>query len=249
MFDDLLCIEHYDRRGKTLSNFGMDSEALCLDINWYKSFSKNISYVINQNGFRDANHDDFQNHYFAIGDSFTFGLGQPYEETWPVQLENLLNAPVIKLACDGASNDWIRLVVDRIMQFKPKAIFIMLSFAHRELTFNNDYIKHLQYNEEHFKDLKWAENMIEKTKKHLVEIQSICKQSDTPVFFTAVPYFDLISTSKEIRNILIPYRRLFSAAPLQVYQKFSDLARDGLHFGQKTSNEVATNFYNVYTKG
>lgn len=246
MFDDLLSIKHYERRGKTLSNFGMDSESECFDIDWYKSFSKDISYVINQNGFRDVEHNNFQNQFFAIGDSFTFGLGQPYTETWPVQLESLLSSPIIKLACDGVSNDWIRVVFNRIIEFNPQAIFIMLSFAHREFRINNGFIEHLHFNEEDIKNLTWAENMIERTRKNLIEISDTCKRLNVPVFFTAIPQFDSISYSEEIRNMLIPYHRLFSSAPIKIYQKFSDLARDGFHFGEKTSKEVAANFYKSY---
>lgn len=245
-FDHLLDYDQLLNKGKTIKNIGLDSEDQCFNIEWYKSYPKKISYKFNDLGFRDINHESLDNKFFAIGDSFTVGLGQPYQETWPVVLETLLNEPVVKLATNGASNDWIQLVFTKILNCNPTGVFIMLSFIHRELVLGKTSIQHLHYNNEHIFDNNWANKLSERTTSHMLNIQNLASRRNIPVFFSAVPEFDVIKRSSDIRNQLIPYDRLIKNPSYDFLKKFNDLGRDYIHFGSKSSNEIALNFYNAY---
>ena len=247
MFDDLLTQNQLSRKGQFFNNSGIDSEESCFDLEWYRSFQDPVSYQINSMGFRDRDHDSLENKMFAIGDSFTMGIGQPYEHTWPVMLGNLLGEDIVKLAGDGVSNQWIQEVFDRIIELRPKAVFVMLTFVHRELVRSKEGIKHLHYDEDaSYYHPQWNEKMLEKTKQHLDEMRSSAARSRIPVFFTAVPEFDMIKRSSETRESLIKYPRLTTGAQLTVLKRLNDLARDGFHFGKRSCEDIAKNLHMKY---
>lgn len=247
MFDDLLSQSQLSRKGQTLDNSGIDSEGSCFDLQWYKSFPHPISYQINSMGFRDRDHGSLEGKVFAIGDSFTMGIGQPYEHTWPVMLENLLGEEIVKLAGDGVSNDWIQRVLDKVIEMRPKAVFVMLTFVHRELIKNSEGIKHLHYDEDaSFYHPEWNEKMLDKTKEYLEKMRSSATRLKIPVFFTAVPEFDMVKRSPEVRGSLIQYPRLATNVQLTTLKRLNDLARDGFHFGKRSCEDIAKNLYTKY---
>lgn len=246
MFDDLLSKEQRNRKGKTFDKLGMDSENRCLDLDWYKSCTDSISYKINKMGFRDIDHKSLKEKVFVIGDSFTMGIGQPYEQTWPCLLEELLDQSVVKLSADGASNDWIRAVFDRVSFLQPRAVFVMLSFNHREMVRLSDRVDHLQYDEKMLHDPLRIEQITLRTKANFDHMVRIAQETNFTVIFTAVPEFDLLKRDLQLREEIVSYQRFLSKAPLSVFKKFNDLSRDGYHFGKKTCKEIAKNLYIRY---
>ena len=67
-----------------------------------------------------------------MGDSFTVGIGQPFEETWPKVLEKKIGRKCLNLGEDGCSNDTITQRVQEIYKLhKPQLIIVMWSFLHR----------------------------------------------------------------------------------------------------------------------
>ena len=77
-----------DRIGKRIDNTGLDTYESCFDKEHFKNYSKKISYEYNSKGFRDVEWPtDLSDCIWCIGDSFTEGLGQPFEETWPQVLQ------------------------------------------------------------------------------------------------------------------------------------------------------------------
>jgi hypothetical protein len=67
-----------------------------------------------------------------VGDSFTVGVGQPLEHTWPQVLAKKLGCRTINVGMDGASNDWIARKIKRINEsINPKNIVILWSYTHR----------------------------------------------------------------------------------------------------------------------
>jgi len=61
---------------------GMDTLELCLNKEYFKSYTKQISYRYNSKGFRDDEWpEDLSDVIWCVGDSFTVGIGQPFEET------------------------------------------------------------------------------------------------------------------------------------------------------------------------
>jgi hypothetical protein len=247
MFDDLLSHSQLSRKESIFFNTGIDCEEKCFDVDWYKSYKHNISYKINDMAFRDQYHESLKEKIFVIGDSFTMGIGQPYEHTWPYLLEKMLDEPIVKLSADGASNDWIRMVFDRIISLDPKAIFVMLSFLNRKISYDNGTVIHLHYDEEIFSRPNWAEKMQQKTIDNLDSMIHTSRKYHIPSFFTAVPDFDCIQRSISIRKGLICYPRLnLVNQNFNALKKIDDLARDGFHFGKKTCEEIAKNLYSNY---
>lgn len=118
---------------KQCSETGVDSYDHCFDKNHYKSYPYSIEYKYNDRGYRDKPWpNNLQDCIWCVGDSFTVGLGTPYENTWTQILEKVSGKPVVNVSMDGASNHWIsRKVVEVCKTIQPKNIVIMWSYAHR----------------------------------------------------------------------------------------------------------------------
>ena len=115
------------------SGTGTDTLERCLDKDHYLSYTKDISYRYNSRGFRDHEWpEDLSDVVWCVGDSFTVGVGQPFEETWPQLLQQKLGRRCINISEDGCSNDTISLRVNEIVNTnKPKLIVIMWSYFTR----------------------------------------------------------------------------------------------------------------------
>jgi hypothetical protein len=119
--------------GKKFTTTGIDSLAHCKNKFFFKNFPLSIGYNYNSRGFRDNEWPaDLQNAVWCVGDSFTVGLGLPFELTWPQQLQKQINFPVIIIAMDGASNQWIARQINLInSEIRPKHLIAMWSYFHR----------------------------------------------------------------------------------------------------------------------
>ena len=119
---------------------GMDHIDLCYDKLHFMSYQKTVNYNYNSRGFRDSEWPEaIQNKVWCIGDSFTVGIGQPYEETWPMLLEKKLNEPCIKIAQDGCSNDLISQRVEQLKNsYKPRCIIIVWSYFWRRFRYGKN---------------------------------------------------------------------------------------------------------------
>jgi len=119
---------------------GIDTIEKCEDQEHFKSYPKDISYRYNSRGFRDNEWpDDLSDVIWCVGDSFTVGIGQPFEETWPYLLERKLGKRCLNLGEDGCSNDTIALRTQEICKlYNPKLVVIMWSYLHRRRVGNKD---------------------------------------------------------------------------------------------------------------
>lgn len=130
---DLIISEH---AGKFYDYTGMDSPDKNLDRAWFKAYPYTVDYHYNERGFRDdpwsSDLDDLKKSTWCLGDSFTVGLGQPFEHTWWRQLQSDTGDRCINVSIDGASNDWIcRRACQIIKHVNPSRMIIMWSFLHR----------------------------------------------------------------------------------------------------------------------
>lgn len=125
-------------KNKYFNVSGIDSIEHCSDKNFFQSFPYQVTYKYNSKGFRDREWpDSIENCVWCIGDSFTVGLGLPFELIWTQQLQLHLNVPVITIAIDGASNQWIARKVKQVQNTaSPVCIIAMWSYFHRRE--NND---------------------------------------------------------------------------------------------------------------
>ena len=114
-------------------NSGIDTLEECRDKDHFLSYTKDISYRYNSKGFRDHEWpEDLSDVVWCVGDSFTVGIGQPFEETWPQVLEKKIGKRCINLGEDGCSNDTMSLRIQEICKlYKPKLIVVMWSYFSR----------------------------------------------------------------------------------------------------------------------
>ena len=133
-----------DRMGIPESkNSGLDTLEKCIDKDHFLSYTKDVSYRYNSRGFRDHEWpEDLSDVIWCVGDSFTVGIGQPFEETWPQVLENKTGRRCINLGEDGCANDTLALRIQEICKLhSPKLVVVMWSyFARRRV--NGENVNH-----------------------------------------------------------------------------------------------------------
>ena len=129
-------------------NSGMDTLEHCQDKDHFLSYTKDISYRYNSKGFRDHEWpEDLSDVVWCVGDSFTVGIGQPFEETWPQLLGKKLGKTCLNIGEDGCANDTMALRIQEICKLhSPKLIVVMWShFARRRVNGKN-----VHYDRNHF---------------------------------------------------------------------------------------------------
>ena len=122
---------------KTLSK---DTLEECGDKDHFLSYTKDISYRYNSRGFRDHEWpEDLSDVVWCVGDSFTVGIGQPFEETWPKLLQKKLGKRCLNLGENGCANDTMALRIQEICKLhSPKLVVVMWSyFARRRVNGEN----------------------------------------------------------------------------------------------------------------
>ena len=138
-----------DRMGISESkNSGLDTLEQCIDKDHYRSYTKDISYRYNSRGFRDYEWPgDLSDVVWCVGDSFTVGIGQPFEETWPQLLGKKLGKTCLNIGEDGCANDTMAMRIQEICKLhSPKLIVVMWSyFARRRVNGEN-----VNYDRNHF---------------------------------------------------------------------------------------------------
>ena len=121
-------------------NIGIDTLEQCYDKDHYLSYTKDISYRYNSRGFRDYEWPrDLSDVVWCVGDSFTVGIGQPFEETWPQLLGKKLGKTCLNIGEDGCANDTMALRIQEICKLhSPKLVVVMWSyFARRRVNGEN----------------------------------------------------------------------------------------------------------------
>jgi len=199
---------------------GMDSLELCNNRQHFLNYSKKITYEYNSRGFRDTEWpEDLSEVIWCVGDSFTVGIGQPHEETWPAMLQKKIGKSCINIGEDGCSNDTISLRIKKIYDlYKPKLIIVMWSYFHRRRT--NDRNVHFDKND--FGNKADVNNFIKNYK-------TISKLK-TKIIHTIIP--DACLDSK-IFNYLLPKIKFDVLNFPQL-----DYARDHHHFDIQTSKHL-----------
>lgn len=112
---------------------GIDSLSRCPDKQHFRSYPNQVHYRYNSRGFRDLEWPlQLHEAIWCVGDSFTVGLGSPFEHTWPQVLKQRSGRDVINIGLDGASNAWIaRKCRSIIMELEPSLVIVMWSYFHR----------------------------------------------------------------------------------------------------------------------
>lgn len=159
---------------------GMDHPDNCLDKNHFQSYPHHISYNYNSRGFRDqewpVDITELKEAVWCIGDSFTAGVGSSLEFTWPQRLSVAINKRTINVSMDGASNEWIARIAQRIMfAIDPAHMVIMWSHTHRREHNNallNDEQRRIQFTkttvQEDLDNLLACKQQVDSVAKHVV---------------------------------------------------------------------------------
>ena len=172
-----------------------------------------VYYNYNSKGFRDDEWpNDLSDAVWCIGDSFTSGVAQPQNETWPAKLKLEHGVKIINLGEDGCSNDTICLrALEVFEKYKPKNIVIMWSYLHRRRINGK--------NVHHSKESFGLEKDIENFHKNYNAANNL----PTNIINLIVP----TSESKHLKlEKILDYQIL-------------DYARDDYHFGTKTCSNIA----------
>lgn len=125
----------HSRANKIWNYSGLDSPKECLDKRHFDNYPYEVIYQYNSRGFRDAEwpgSSELADSIWCVGDSFTEGMGVPYNHAWPAILKSVSKKNTINVSMDGASNDWISRKTQRIIDaVSPKNIVIQWSFFTR----------------------------------------------------------------------------------------------------------------------
>jgi hypothetical protein len=167
---------------------GIDSPDECRDKEFFLQYPHKISYIYNSRGFRDKEWpeslEELRDAIWCIGDSFTVGLGQPYEHIWPQILSKLTSKRTINVSMDGASNDWIFRMAKKIYdEVDPRYMIVMWSYTHRReyaITTLSDEQRRLHY------DYKTTS---EQDLNHFMDIALELRALNKNTIECAIPFF------------------------------------------------------------
>jgi hypothetical protein len=236
-----------DRISLELNHSGMDSFAECMNKTHFNDYKKSIHYQYNSKGFRDSEWPaDIENKIWCVGDSFTVGLGQPYEETWPQILEQRLGERCINVSEDGCSNDLMSMRIEQIKKFNPKCIVVMWSYFWRRWIDNTNV---------HF-DVNNRELPKDDLENFLKNLQSANNDSQCKILNYVIPDCMIESTttwtrvlgikSKKNINRLIAYHYPGNKFPVVSEIEQIDYARDGHHFDVLTCERIVGDILTKY---
>ena len=192
------------RANKIWNYSGMDNRSECSDKKHFDNYPYLVEYRYNSRGFRDAEWPEIAelvNSIWCVGDSFTVGLGSPYNHSWPHILKSVSKKNTINVSMDGASNDWIARKTLRIIDaVSPKNIVIQWSFFSRlESTVatlsDEDRRKQFDYNELALRQ------KFDNFKKNFLSIESAKLKTKTNIIHSFVPNASSLVNVKNIWDI------------------------------------------------
>jgi hypothetical protein len=212
----------------------------------FLNYPYEIEYIHTSRGFRGpewpSNIDDV---CWCVGDSFTSGVGQPYEHTWPYVFSSKSNIHTINISMDGASNMWISRKTIELLEIQPKYIIIQWSYIHRrERDIKIGGSKYDNCDEE--RKLFHSDVTTEEDIQHTIDCINLVesKKRNTTVIHTFIP-----------KNVPDDYQVLFKDLIEKtninvVWFDQLDYARDFHHYDIKTSNSlvekiIASKYINI----
>jgi hypothetical protein len=199
------------------SNFsGIDSPECCLNRKHFQNYKKKITYHYSSHGFRDLEWpDNLSDVIWCVGDSFTVGIGQSQEETWPQLLQKKIGKRCLNLGEDGCSNDTMYLRIKKIVElYNPKLIVVMWSYLHRRRIKNT--------NVHYEKDSFGFKNDIENFDKNF----NLCQKLNVKLIHLIIP-----NACENMNYLKKKYPKL------QLIKQL-DYARDYHHFDIETSKYI-----------
>jgi hypothetical protein len=222
---DQLCVT-YNKNFQDLFS-GMDHIDYCRDQAHFERYPWPVNYRFNSRGFRDQDwpnsREELESAIWCVGDSFTVGIGQPFEHTWPQVLAKHTVKRCINLGKDGASNDTIARTVLAVIDYvQPANIVVMWSYIHRRSIQGTD--QHFNPDSTDEDDVKEFDRCVRLVDQH---------RGSTHVVHAVIPWF---APGEWIGPALYSIQDL----PHVPYTVCLDWARDGHHFDRITSEWMVT---------
>ena len=122
-------------KNKKFKYSSLDSFSKCVNKIHFIKYKKKIHYSYNSRRFRDVEwprEDKLSSCIWCVGESFTVGIGQPYEKIWSSLLELYMGNTTINVSMSGGSNDWMRRKINYITKnISPKYIVVQWSYISR----------------------------------------------------------------------------------------------------------------------
>jgi hypothetical protein len=195
--------------------------------NTWEYYNKKISYVFNEWGFRTKTFDsvDWKNSVVVFGCSNTSGTGLAEEDTVTVQLEKLLNMPVINLGISGSAVD-LAAVNSLILHEnypRPKAVVHLWTQLNRYSDFNSFKTNKVFHYTPNTKTYDVKLNWAERSKFYILADRALWKNQ--------LPYYEAswFEGSAEIRNIEF----------LKTFDRARDLAHPGSISARSAAEKIA----------
>lgn len=244
---------------------GMDTEEHCLSKSYFKKYPHKISYKFNSRGFRDEEWPEdietLRRCIWCFGDSFTVGLGCPYENIWAKSLESQYNNAIsswvpdkklsvrtINVSMDGASNEWIaRKVLRVIEEINPKLIIIHWSFFDRredpDESLSDEDRRISLLSEEDYRSNKHHTNLPINLKNALKCVKKVENADHSGKIIHSVIYDEInfypFATTRSIHRSYRSLCKHYLEFPEKV-----DIGRDGFHYGISTNSIIAQKILN-----
>lgn len=212
------------RANQTWYSGGIDTLDRCLDKKHFDAYPLKVEYTFNSRGFRDEEWPtdlaQLRDCVWCVGDSFTVGVGQPYDHIWPQVLARASGKRTINVSMDGASNDWIARRAKQILdQLAPRNMVVMWSYVHRRENPDNSLADEDRLM---FCDARRDSDSVD-DRANLQVCRTRLQDARSHVIEAAIPNFCVFAsheTAKERDNVC--------GGILMIHQL--DLARDGHHF-------------------
>lgn len=267
--------EKFDGNYSYTSNWLLSDDEKTYEEFGNKKYGKNdISYFINENGFRipNGNYKESKNTIACFGCSNTFGIGIRWEETWPYLLNQKLGDDFVvkNYGLSGASNDMIaRLVCNYLSKHKPKAVCCffpeifrieliepernyMINFANH---FYNLLIVDKKYNELNitknfikffraYQTIFTENNCIYNFIKNYKLVESICKINNVDLYWCSSTILELNMNDEKIKKIFSMDNHVVIDDSML---KIKELARDNHHNGLKFNEKLSGKFFEKLT--
>jgi hypothetical protein len=215
---------------------GKSMETCSMDDKKKEHYPYEIKYDFNSKGFRDREWpEDIENKNWIIGDSYTKGLGQPIEHTWPRMLENLSQQQYIVVAEDGCSNDRMCERIKYIAEnYKPSSMIVMWSFFARRFEqgknvhITNRYPSHDDDLQNFMQNFHTANKVFPGLVNLVIPDAFI---NDTGHTYSADELVYLLTKQNIDKHIIVADRK--------------DFARDEFHFGLLTCEGIAKKTFDL----
>lgn len=206
------------RSNKQLNFCGWDNPKHCKS---FSNFKHQFTYNFNSRGYRDEEWpEDLSDCIFVVGASSVQGSGLPVELSFPKVLEQLSNRRVITVSLYSASNDWTLRMIKYIQkEINPKWIVAHWAQLHRR-----------ESNDTSLSDAK-----------RRIENSNESSNDDFIHFANTIEY---IKKQDNVINVLLPIIHNANLVPFLHCNfipeiEIIDKARDDIHYGIKTSMNIA----------